>query len=75
MRGDLDRTREEDVERHQEFIRQGRVKARQITKQLEETKQHLFENKETNDGRVTRNFIKSKADVCYLHIFYKLGNF
>ena len=48
----MDRTREEDVERHQEFIRQGRVKARQITKQLEETKQHLFENKETNDGLV-----------------------
>ena len=52
MRGDLDRTREEDVQIHQEFIRQGRVKARQITKQLEETKQHLFENKETNDGLV-----------------------
>ena len=52
MRGDLDRTREEDVQIHQEFIRQGRVKARQITKELEETKQHLFENKETNDGLV-----------------------
>ena len=48
----MDRTREEDVQIHQEFIRQGRVKARQITNQLEETKQHLFENKETNDGLV-----------------------
>jgi hypothetical protein len=28
------------------------VKARQITKELEETKQHLFQNKETNDGLV-----------------------
>jgi hypothetical protein len=38
MWGDMDRTRGEDIQIHQEFVRQGRVKARQITKELEETK-------------------------------------
>ncbi len=49
MRGDLDRTRGEDIQIHQELVRQGRVKARQITKELKETKRHLFEKEETND--------------------------
>jgi hypothetical protein len=52
MRGDLDRTRGEEIQIHQELVRQGRLKTRQITKELEETKQHLFENKETNDSLV-----------------------
>ncbi len=52
MRGDWDRTRVEDIQIHQELVRQGRVKARQITKELEETKQHLFGKKERNDGLV-----------------------
>ena len=52
MRGDLDRTRGEEIQIQQELVRQGRVKARQITKELEEIQQHLFENKETNDGLV-----------------------
>ena len=60
----MDRTRGEEIQIHQELVRQGRVKARQITKELEETKQHLFENKETNDGlvkAVTKGTAKMKS--------------
>jgi hypothetical protein len=52
MRGDLDRTRGEDIRIHQELVRQDRLKARQIAKELEGTKQQLFGKKETNDGLV-----------------------
>ncbi len=50
MRGDLERTREEDIQIQQELVRQGRVQSRQITKELEKTQQHLLEREETNAG-------------------------
>jgi hypothetical protein len=50
MRGDLERTRVEDIQIQQELVRKGRLKVRRITNELAKTQQHLVETEETNVG-------------------------
>jgi hypothetical protein len=50
IRGDLERTREEETRTQEELVRGVRQKQRQIAKELEATQQHLKDKTETNEA-------------------------
>ena len=50
MRGDLERTRGEEIKKQEDFVRAVRQNTRQITRELEQTQQDLIDKTERNEA-------------------------